>query len=606
MPLRHSVFRLSASVVTTIILAALISGSLFAQTASPSAADRAWVGEFVRFYGLESRATPVDIDRLAQLQSALHERSATLEARQNAYVEIFGILYRLLGTDPVPPEPAVRNAAQFYAQTVHNRVTSGEASPVSTATTPRGQLGRVDKAGRGPVPMILIADLGLDGKTLYGEFMRRNADRYTMYAVTLAGFGGTPPPARAARYEPFATPFWDSARAGILDLIEKNRLDKPVVVGMQSSSYLAARLALDHADKFRAVVMLDGSSYTPFRSIANQDLPATDEERRILLTTRLGPMGIAQDFLPLTIPTRAAAERILENMTPQQRQGTLGINTRDTARGKTLFVESMATSDPRTMRYSVELLGVDLRKDLARLSVPALLIASVHDDNSPGQGGVTQAVWTEVKLRYPKIPLQIVPFENTRNYVTEEAAEDLDRALAAFLAGKRVEVARERGPLAARPSPRAALHQAVGAAELAISYSRPQVNKRQVWGQLVPTGRVWRAGANEATRMTISADLMVEGQMLPAGTYALFMIPNEGEWTVIFNRIAEQWGAFSYNPEFDALRVKVKPQTAEHEEWLSYGAEPLSPTSAQIFLRWEKVKVPFKVEVPQAKTAGGN
>ena len=231
----------------------------------------------------------------------------------------------------------------------------------------------------------------------------------------------------------------------------------------------------------------------------------------------------------------------------------------------------------------------------------------MQDDNSPNQGVPTPAEWAEVKLRSPNIPLTVVQFDNTRSYITEEAPQELDKAMEAFLAGKPVGGRKGRGAIAARPSPRAAIMQAIGATEVSITWGRPQVNKREVWGKLVPYNRVWRTGANEATNITFSTDVLIEGQKLAAGTYALSTIPTENEWTITFNKVANQWGAFYYNPEFDALRVKVKPLAAEHEEYLSYSFESLSPTSAQIVIRWEKMKVPFKVELEPVKaTASGN
>jgi hypothetical protein len=117
-----------------------------------------------------------------------------------------------------------------------------------------------------------------------------------------------------------------------------------------------------------------------------------------------------------------------------------------------------------------------------------------------------------------------------------------------------------------------------------------------IWGKLVPWNRVWRTGANEATTINFSRDALVEGNRLAAGTYSLFTIPSESEWTVIFNRVAHQWGAFNYNPEIDALRLKVKPQTAEPMEWLGFSFDPTGEKSANLTLRWEKLKLQLKIE----------
>jgi hypothetical protein len=140
--------------------------------------------------------------------------------------------------------------------------------------------------------------------------------------------------------------------------------------------------------------------------------------------------------------------------------------------------------------------------------------------------------------------------------------------------------------------------QAVGGAEVEIAYGRPAVKARKVWGELVPDGRVWRAGANEATRFSFSKDVKIEGHALAAGTYTFFAIPGPAEWTVIWNRVPRQWGAFDYNPAFDALRFAVKPADAPHQEYLRYGIEPAGANAAVVTLAWEKRSVAFRIEVP--------
>ena len=148
-----------------------------------------------------------------------------------------------------------------------------------------------------------------------------------------------------------------------------------------------------------------------------------------------------------------------------------------------------------------------------------------------------------------------------------------------------------------RISPKAEVMQTVGFTEIRIDYSRPGVKGREIWGKLVSYDAVWRAGANEATKITFSTDVIVEGKKLKKGSYSFFAIPGKNQWTLIFNKVADQWGAFEYNESEDALRVKVKTEKATWQEWLSYTINKASDSSAIIRLEWEKIKVPFKVEV---------
>ena len=145
-----------------------------------------------------------------------------------------------------------------------------------------------------------------------------------------------------------------------------------------------------------------------------------------------------------------------------------------------------------------------------------------------------------MKLRYPKIPLTVVAFDETRSYISADAPGDFDRALADFLAGR--PVPGKTGHRLPRDSARAAVMQAVGGVKIRIAYGRPAVRERKVWGELVPYGRVWRAGANEATTSVVNRDVTIDGHALAAGTYTFFAIPGDTEWTLIFNRVPRQWG----------------------------------------------------------------
>ncbi|MCH8205156.1 MAG: DUF2911 domain-containing protein [Candidatus Hydrogenedentes bacterium] len=158
----------------------------------------------------------------------------------------------------------------------------------------------------------------------------------------------------------------------------------------------------------------------------------------------------------------------------------------------------------------------------------------------------------------------------------------------------------------------ASVTQTIGVdTQITIAYHRPGVKGRDVWteksdnvniGPLVPRDgdpRPWRSGANEATTIEVSGDVLVEGKELPAGKYALFMIPTDGDWTVVFSKQAQQWGAFGYKQKDDALRVTVTPVEAPHQEWLAYGFDDPGTWSATAYLRWNDVKIPFKIEVEE-------
>jgi len=148
----------------------------------------------------------------------------------------------------------------------------------------------------------------------------------------------------------------------------------------------------------------------------------------------------------------------------------------------------------------------------------------------------------------------------------------------------------ERGDDTDRPSKNGKAEGTIDGVEVTVEYGRPKVKDREIWGGLVPYGKVWRTGANEATTITFSQDVKVEGQMLAAGTYGLFAIPSESEWTIAFNSVAQQWGAFDYDKSKDVLRVTVKPQASEHVEEMTFEVG-----NGAVTLGWEKLAVSFSV-----------
>ena len=148
--------------------------------------------------------------------------------------------------------------------------------------------------------------------------------------------------------------------------------------------------------------------------------------------------------------------------------------------------------------------------------------------------------------------------------------------------------------------------QRVGLTDITITYHRPLVNGRKIWGGVVPLGEVWRAGANENTTIEFSDPVSVEGKPLAKGIYGLHMIPTADSWTVIFSKMSSAWGSYTYKQEEDALRVNVKPRPIEMKEALEYEFEELQPDSATVALKWEKLAVPFKVAIDDAEATLAN
>lgn len=163
----------------------------------------------------------------------------------------------------------------------------------------------------------------------------------------------------------------------------------------------------------------------------------------------------------------------------------------------------------------------------------------------------------------------------------------------------------------------ASVTQGIGLVRVTIDYSSPDVHgpdgadrRGKIWGTLVPYGVIddpfgtctecpWRAGSNQNTVFTVSHDVKIEGQPLPAGRYGLHMIAAKDPepWTVIFSKNADSWGSYFYDPKEDALRVQVKPAKSDYHEWLTYEFTDRRPDKATVALKWEDLQVPFTIQV---------
>ncbi|MEX2016824.1 MAG: DUF2911 domain-containing protein, partial [Candidatus Hydrogenedentales bacterium] len=148
----------------------------------------------------------------------------------------------------------------------------------------------------------------------------------------------------------------------------------------------------------------------------------------------------------------------------------------------------------------------------------------------------------------------------------------------------------------AEGSPEASVMQVVGGGEMRIDFSRPGVKGRTIWGDIVPYGKVWRAGANDKTAFAFEDDVVISGRLLPPGKYSFYAIPEQEQWTLIFNSDWEGHGT-EHTEDADVLRFTVTPAEAPHEEWLRYGFDALEDNAATIYLHWADKWVAFRVEI---------
>lgn len=156
-----------------------------------------------------------------------------------------------------------------------------------------------------------------------------------------------------------------------------------------------------------------------------------------------------------------------------------------------------------------------------------------------------------------------------------------------------------------RPSPFAKVSQFVGLTEITVDYSSPGVKGRKIWGELLAYDQLWRAGANSATKVTFTKDVVVADKPVAAGSYSLFMIPSKANWTVILNK-NEKASTNEYKQDLDVVRASVKPQPIAHRERLAYLISDFTDDKASIDMEWEKVKVSLPIKVKTEEQALAN
>ncbi len=150
-------------------------------------------------------------------------------------------------------------------------------------------------------------------------------------------------------------------------------------------------------------------------------------------------------------------------------------------------------------------------------------------------------------------------------------------------------------------SPRQSVEQQFSMSKISLDYGRPAVKGRKVFGELVPFGQVWRAGANSATKITFEQSIDFGGKVVPAGTYGVFVIPQEKEWKIILNKDANQWGAYSYDERLNIIDITVPTQKlTEAQEVFEIALNPKDENNVDMVFKWDltKVIVPLKTGNP--------
>lgn len=310
------------------------------------------------------------------------------------------------------------------------------SEPPASAAPVLTPLAHVEVMGSGPVSMVLIPGNNADW-TVFRSFMERNAQRYTMYAVTLPGFGGSTPPPEP-QLPAYSLGEWlQNAEDAVATMIVERKLDKPIVVGHGLGGHLALRLSIHRPGLVGKVVSMEGPPAFP---MTETEVPEDERARRI--DEEFGPRVAQMTSEMYEFAQRNGAEGMVKNASRARELGDMFIKTTPEA----------------WRRYLMEVLAVDLREEMKDLSCPVLVIGAIPDAARQSMPpSRLREFWRDAVARTDKATL--IFFEGQRHYVMDEAPAELDMTIAAFVEGEAVKTIGEplpdpvpQNPMLAPPS----------------------------------------------------------------------------------------------------------------------------------------------------------
>ncbi len=152
-------------------------------------------------------------------------------------------------------------------------------------------------------------------------------------------------------------------------------------------------------------------------------------------------------------------------------------------------------------------------------------------------------------------------------------------------------------------SPRQKVEQQFSMSKITLDYGRPGVKGRKIFGELVPYGKVWRAGANSSSKITFEQSINFGGKIVPAGTYGLFILPTEKDWKIILNKDSKQWGAYEYDEKLNVLEITVPVQKlSEKQEFFEISFEPIDDNTTDLVFKWDFVKTVVNLKTGKPET----
>ncbi len=506
-----------------------------------------------------------------QVGESLNEE---VPARNQAWLNFLIAFYRQLGT--IPNATINEQSLQAWSQYLTFPFLTGRI--LDFRKIGREQIDTneiISKSGTGKQHLLVIPPFGFNSDVF--EVLKSKYEKdFTFHEVAFpAGADSWKYPEKAAFKEAMWLNKVESSIAAYLDGLGNQDL---TVVSLGTGTYFAIRLA-QRFSNIRGIVSINGR----YRSelIDPQTGNNAEMDYRDQVSVNAFPTSMMIQFSP----------------------GVLARNyglTKDAEKNQVYLNQITPENVNVLLRYNQEFAAQDISSAIRELDIPILSLVSEHNDQSvqASDRSVFQ-LWEELKLDMPEIPISLVRFPDSQNLIFIDQPDLFAAYFEKFLdnpAEPVVELGIKPTLTVALPSPEASVSQVVESTRISIEYSQPAVNGRKIYGELVPYDRIWRAGANAATKLTVTNDVLInEDQFLAAGTYSLFFVPGVEKWEVVLNAIPDQWGSFNYKSDYDALRFRITPEKCEQQEFLTYDIDRYSQDVARISMAWDEVAVSFNI-----------
>ncbi len=507
--------------------------------------------------------------------------------RNKAWEQFLTSFYRHLGTTPNSGmrEETLRNLSQYLTfPFLKGRIL--DFKKIGKSSIPASEL--ITSTGSGSKHVLLIPEMGFTS-ALFEEFKKAYYNVFTFHEFSFPNGNDTWKYPEKANYNQAS--WLTKAEHMIDDYIKSFGQTEVIIIAIGSGVQLAIKLA-NRNTQIEGIVSINGRYQSSIIDPVTKEDASSSKRKEI--ANNAYPTSMVIQVSPGNLSTSYAF-------------------TKDLVKNQKYHAQITPENVNTIFRYSREFAAQDVTQNIKDLGIPMLSIVSVHNDQSSKANdlGTIQA-WQELIVKHSDLPISLVKIYESQDLAFIDQPKLFDLYFKKFInepSRPLIEVVTESKISIEAPSPLVTKSQVLETTNIKIQYSQPSLNQRVMFGEQIPYGQLWRAGANQATTFEVTNDVLINNShILKKGRYSFFLIPGKDRWEVILNHIADQWGAFNYKKNFDALRFDVVPErTNSLIEYLTYDINRIDSDKVAVSMKWENTRFSFTLnenfELPKVPNA---